>query len=299
MGFFMSFIERISSYSMSYHAIKQTHFVSKKLKPALIEGRFNADKIGEVLATEECHFTIGIDEVGRGPLYGSVVVAGLILPSNWVKGLDVLCNDNLLKNKLADTPLANLTDSKKLSDKKRQALIHPIKNEALAYVLVDVPANVIDEINIFQATMLGMRLAGEHLMHVIQNEWQTQSLAKQISVKTSPKFTLAIDGNKLPRFDWAKMAELGILQNNIACEAWVKGDARHPAIAGASVLAKVARDNDLINDAKLHPEYGLDKHKGYPTKAHLQAIAEHGVLPKHRRSFKPVRDAIQGTIVSQ
>ena len=108
-------------------------------------------------------------------------------------------------------------------------------------------------------------------------------------------FNLLIDGNKVPDLDSQLLQHYNIgpeLKHSVNAEAWVKGDARHSAIAAASVLAKVSRDRQLIKDGAAHPGYGLEGHKGYPTKAHIEAIQKLGVLPQHRRSFKPVQEAL-------
>ena len=153
-------------------------------------------------------------------------------------------------------PIVGLNDSKKLSEKKRQLLSKEIKQKALAWSVGRASPKEIDEINILHATMLAMKRAVEALQIVPDK--------------------ILVDGNRVP--DWQYSAE-----------AIVKGDALHPEISAASIIAKVARDQDMIDlDAK-HPQFGFAKHKGYPTKAHFAAISEHGVLTCHRRSFAPVR----------
>lgn len=232
-------------------------------------------------------FDIGIDEVGRGPLYGSVVVSGAVLPNKWSAEIE--------KNPLQDTVLSTLTDSKKLTEPKRERLFDPIKQHALAYIIVEIPAAVIDEVNILQATMLGMRVAGEQLMIAI-----IEALRSTVTETMEPsvRFNLLVDGNKLPDLDWSLLQQYGVgsfqgSRCSVYGEAWVKGDARHSAIAAASVLAKVSRDRQLIADGAKYPGYGLEGHKGYPTKAHLEAIQQLGVLPQHRRSFKPIQQALE------
>ena len=232
-------------------------------------------------------FDIGIDEVGRGPLYGSVVVSGAILPHKWSAEIE--------QNPLQDTALSILTDSKKLTEAKRERLFAPIKQHALAYIIVEIPSAVIDEVNILQATMLGMRLAGEQLMIAVVDVLRS-SLAD--TTESNIRFNLLVDGNKLPDLDWSLLQQYGIgnfqgSKFSVYGEAWVKGDARHSAIAAASVLAKVSRDRQLIADGATYPGYGLEGHKGYPTKAHIEAIQQLGVLPQHRRSFKPVQQALE------
>ncbi len=214
---------------------------------------------------------IGVDEAGRGPLLGSANVAAAILPSAW-SGL-------IEQQRLLDTPLSLLTDSKQLSEKKRDILYPLLQQQALGYVVATVPAAVIDQINILQATLLGMRLCSEALLATLTSyNFYTQIL---------------FDGNRCPTLNDARLAKLGIAQSNIDCQAWVKGDARHTSIAAASVLAKVSRDLTMYQLDSLYPHYGIAKHKGYPTRAHMQAIDTYGVLPEHRRSFAPVRRALE------
>lgn len=183
----------------------------------------------------------GVDEAGRGPLIGSVVAAAVILDPQ--------------------QPIVGLDDSKKLTDKKRQALAIEIKQKSLAWSVAEASAAEIDELNILQASLLAMQRAIDAL-------------------SPAGEFVL-VDGNRLPK---------SLLLPALAV---VKGDARHPAIAAASILAKVSRDTQLIELDKRYPEYGLAKHKGYPTKAHFAALEEHGVLPEHRRSFTPVKKQLE------
>ena len=174
----------------------------------------------------------GCDEAGRGPLCGPVVAAAVILPRGEM--------------------IEGLNDSKKLTEKKREALFDVICERAVAYAIAEASPAEIDEINILNASMLAMRRAVEAL-----------------SVKAD--FAL-IDGNHSRGFD-------------IPTEAVVKGDAKSASIAAASVLAKVTRDRQCIELDKLYPQYGIAKHKGYPTKDHMDAVREHGVAPIYRKSF--------------
>ena len=178
----------------------------------------------------------GVDEVGRGPLVGDVVTAAVILDPT--------------------KPLAGLADSKKLTDKKRQALAIEIKEKALCYAYGRCNPTEIDELNILHATMLAMTRAVEAL-------------------STQPEFVF-IDGNRLP-----KLA--------MPAQAVVKGDSLVAEISAASILAKVARDDEMIELDKRHPEYGFAGHKGYPTKAHFAALEQYGAIDEHRKSFKPVQ----------
>lgn len=183
----------------------------------------------------------GVDEAGRGPLAGPVVVAAVVLGPG-------------------RTPVNGLDDSKQLSAERREALYARIVERALAWSVVYVEVDEIDRINIFQATMAGMRRAVEAVAHVAE-------LAR-------------IDGNALPR--------------GLPCpaEALIGGDARDRAIMAASILAKVSRDRHMRELHAQWPQYGFDEHKGYGTPAHLAALAAHGPCPQHRRSFAPVRAAL-------
>lgn len=163
-----------------------------------------------------------------------------------------------------ENPIEGLMDSKKLSEKKRQLLSVEIKQHAIAWSIGRANPEEIDTLNILHATMLAMQRA-------------------VLGLKVLPDYVL-VDGNRCPTF----AAEGG----NIASQSVVKGDARVAEISAASILAKVARDDEMIALDKLHPEYGFAQHKGYPTKAHLEKIIEHGVLDNYRRSFKPVANVI-------
>lgn len=185
----------------------------------------------------------GVDEVGRGPIAGPVVAAAVILD--------------------ADKSIEGLNDSKKLSQKKREALAIEIKQQALAWSIGRVDVDVIDQINILQASMLAMKIALE-------------SLFKR------PQFVF-VDGNRNPDVD-------------IPCETVVKGDYYIPAISAASILAKVNRDNEMVEMDQRYPGYGFAQHKGYPTKSHMQSLAELGPLSIHRKSFAPVKIAIENQL---
>ncbi len=182
----------------------------------------------------------GTDEAGRGPLAGNVVAAAVILnPAETIDGLD---------------------DSKKLTEKKRLLLAAEIKQKALAWSVVSVSPQQIDEMNILQASLFAMRTAAENL-------------------KVRPDHVF-VDGNKtLP---------------DCFCDntAIIKGDSRVAEISAASILAKVERDGQMLELHKQYPEYGFDRHKGYPTKLHREVLHEIGPCPEHRRSYAPVRDVM-------
>ncbi|MDO4250543.1 MAG: ribonuclease HII [Moraxella sp.] len=210
------------------------------------------------LPTSHDSAVIGVDEVGRGCLFGHMTVAAVLLPAYLTTALD-----NEQKVMLTDTAFAKLTDSKKLSAKQRVTLATHIKQTA-SYAIVDVSATLIDKLNIHNATLLGMKSAIQAL----------------IQAHTLSHATVLIDGNYAPKLD------VGFLAHTLT--TLTKGDARHSSIACASILAKVHRDTQMCDYANAYPDYAFDKHKGYPTKAHLDALHTHGVLAEHRKSFTPV-----------
>ena len=174
----------------------------------------------------------GCDEAGRGPLCGPVVAAAVILPRGLI--------------------IEGLNDSKKLTEKKREALFDVIKEKAIAYAIAEASAEEIDEINILNASQLAMRRA-----------------VAALPVKAD--FAL-IDGNCSRGFD-------------IPTETIVKGDSRSYSIAAASILAKVTRDRQCVELDKEYPEYNIAKHKGYPTKDHMELVRKYGPSPIHRKTF--------------
>ncbi len=173
----------------------------------------------------------GVDEAGRGPLCGPVCCAAVILDYSHELNVD---------------------DSKKLSEKKRELLYDEIINSALAYKITLIDNGIIDEINILNATLLGMKQAVEQL-------------------NIPPDFVL-VDGNKLPAL-------------HCDARAVIKGDGVSAAIAAASILAKVTRDRYMVELDKQYPQYQLARHKGYGTKLHYEMIKQHGVEHFYRRSF--------------
>lgn len=160
-----------------------------------------------------------------------------------------------------DHPIEGLADSKKLTAKRREVLAEEIKLHAKAWAVVSVSPAEIDNINILQATMLAMKSSVEQL-------------------KITPDHVF-IDGNRCP-------------QISHAVTAIIKGDARVAEISAASIIAKVERDAQMAVLHEQYPQYGFDKHKGYPTKAHMETLAEHGPCPEHRRSYAPVRRCLEG-----
>ena len=188
---------------------------------------------------DETEWVGGVDESGRGPLAGPVYAACVILGPN--------CH------------IEGLTDSKKLSESKRNYLATLIKRRAKAWAIASASVPEIDHLNILQASLLAMQRAVEKLLLI-------------------PSIVL-VDGNQSPR---------------LTCDVRtiIKGDILIPEISAASILAKTARDAEMLQLHKRFPVYGLNHHKGYPTKAHLEALQQHGVSEIHRRSFAPVSTLI-------
>ena len=185
-------------------------------------------------------FIAGVDEVGRGPLVGPVVACAVILPVNY--------------------KLDGLTDSKKLSEKKRELYFDIIMRDAISVNVAECSAKEIDELNIYQASR-------EAMMRAING----------LSVK--PEHVLV---------DAMPLVDLDIPSTSI-----IKGDAKSLSIAAASVIAKVTRDRIMSDLAKVYPNYEFDKHKGYPTKKHLEIIEEYGVLDNYRTTYKPVKKILE------
>ena len=195
----------------------------------------------DLFAPEQFSRIAGVDEVGRGCLAGPVVVAAVILDPN--------------------RPIKGLRDSKKLSAKKRDELAQEIKEKALAWSVAAMGPEVIDKINILQATLEAMKAAVEKL-------------------PVEPDF-VQVDGNKLPKWKWLS-------------EAVVKGDDKVEWISAASIIAKTTRDAYMCKMAELYPQYGFEHHVGYGTAEHLKALKAYGPTPIHRKTFAPVREVING-----
>lgn len=183
-------------------------------------------------------YIVGLDEAGRGPMAGPLVVGAVIFPQGYY-------NDKI-------------NDSKKLTEKKREELYQIIIQEALAYQIEIIDVADVDRLNVYQASKKGMIDAIDHL-----------------SIR--PDYALT---DAMP------------LGDVIEHQAIVKGDAKSLSIGAASILAKVTRDHIMNDYAKIYPEYGFEKHKGYPTKQHKEALKAYGVTPIHRRSFQPVIDVL-------
>ena len=184
-----------------------------------------------------------------------------------VAGVDEVGRGPLIGNVVAaavilnpDKPIQGLADSKKLSARKRDFLYEEIIEKSLAWSVAAATPAEIDELNILQATMLAMKRA-------------------VMNLSIEPGFVY-IDGNRCPEIPYPS-------------EAVVKGDSKVPEISAASILAKVVRDREMEALDQLHPGYGFAKHKGYPTAEHFSALSSLGVLPQHRRSFRPVREQLE------
>jgi len=187
--------------------------------------------------SREFGITAGIDEAGRGPLAGPVVAAAVILD--------------------LDRQIPGINDSKKLTETKREELFNIITSEAKFWSVKIISSSIIDEINILQATLLGMEEA-------------------VFSLGSKPDICL-IDGNKIPK-------KLMGFSKSI-----IKGDSQIASIAAASIIAKVTRDRIMIKLHEQFPNYNFKQNKGYPTKEHLAAIDKYGILDCHRRSYKPIQ----------
>lgn len=187
----------------------------------------------------------GIDEAGRGPLAGPVTAAAVILPD--------------------DFEIELLNDSKKLSEKKRNALEILIKEKCIAWSVSHIPHNVIDEINILNASLLAMKNAYESLVTPNGN------------IFSGEVNKIIVDGIYFPKLN---------VNEKIECVAKIKADATEPSVMAASILAKTARDKLMIEYSKIYPEYQYEKHKGYPTKLHKEICKKIGPSPIQRRTFK-------------
>ena len=191
-------------------------------------------------SNEPRHRVAGVDEAGRGPLAGPVVIAAVILPASYgLEGLD---------------------DSKRLSRERREALFPAIKEQAVSFAIEVVAVEEIERLNILRATLIGMQRSVQAL-----NPFPTLVL---------------VDGNRAPE---------------LACEVRtiIEGDHWVPAISAASILAKVTRDGMMERWHSEYPQYGFNRNKGYPTPEHLQRLKEFGPCPIHRKTFAPVRDALE------
>lgn len=163
-----------------------------------------------------------------------------------------------------DRPIDGLADSKTLTAKRREALFERICREARGWAIASASVAEIDRYNILQASMLAMTRAVQGL--TLRPDW------------------VWVDGNHYPR---------GLREADYHGQAMIKGDAILACVSAASILAKVARDRDCLRLHQCYPEYGFDRHKGYPTAQHRRALAQHGASPEHRRSFAPVRAVLQ------
>lgn len=192
------------------------------------------------LEKEGIQYIGGVDEVGRGPLIGPVVAACCVLP--------------------ADFHLEGLTDSKKLSEKKREKFYDYIKEHALAYGIGEVSPERIDEVNIYQAT--------KEAMHMAIKQVQDQIPLEHVLIDAMP------------------------LELDIPSTSIIKGDAKSISIAAASVLAKVTRDRMMIELDQKYPMYGFASHKGYPTKKHIEAIHQYGLIDGYRKTYGPIKEMV-------
>ena len=202
---------------------------------------FDNYKYEKELRNNGIKYIAGVDEVGRGPLVGPVVAACVVLPEEF--------------------NLDGLTDSKKLSEKKRDFYFEEVKRQALGYGIGIIDEKKIDEVNIYEATKLAMKEAIEECKKMCKIE--------HVLIDAMP------------------------LELDVPTTSIIKGDLKSITISAASVIAKVTRDRMLDELHEKFPMYDFKKNKGYPTKKHLEAILEYGILPEHRRSYGPVKNYIE------
>lgn len=200
----------------------------------------------ERFAIENKLAVIGVDEAGRGPLFGPVVAGAVLLHP--------------------ESPIEGLACSKTLSEKKRTALYPEIQSRARAWAISQSSVEEIDQLNILQASLLAMKRA-------------VDLVVEQSGLEESQLLVL-VDGNKVPKWPYR-------------AQSVVKGDVYVPAISAGSILAKVWRDQWCKTQAESYPQYKLESHMGYPTSQHMELLRTHGPSPLHRKSFRPVKEALE------
>lgn len=203
--------------------------------------KFDLYKYEKELYEKGINYIGGVDEVGRGPLVGPVVTACVVLPKDFV--------------------LVGLNDSKQLSEKKRDEYYKYIKEHAIACEIGIIGPEIIDEVNIYEATKLAMKQAIDKVNKKIKLE--------HVLIDAMP------------------------LELNIPTTSIIKGDAKSISIAAASVIAKVTRDKMMYELDKIYPQYGFKSHKGYPTKKHIEAINKYGLIEGYRKTYGPVKKIIE------
>jgi ribonuclease HII len=227
---------------------------------------------------------IGTDEVGRGPLCGPVVAAAVMLRNFQfpISNFQSSTNEQIFNDPMWDL----VRDSKKLSEKQRESVWNFIhENFYIGIGLCD--HETIDRINILEASFLSMKKAVQDLLRKIPNDknqmsnkFQNENTKYDIQ---NTKYMILVDGNKkIPNFSYEQRAIIG-------------GDKLVKSISAASIVAKVTRDRIMADFHLKYPQYGLDKHKGYGTKLHMDALTKYGPCPIHRKSFAPVKKALKGT----
>jgi len=204
--------------------------------------KYNLYQYENELYEKGINYIGGVDEVGRGPLIGPVVTACVVLPK--------------------DFKLEGLNDSKQLSEKKRNIFFEYIKEHAIACEVGIIGPEIIDEVNIYEATKLAMKQAIEKVQKKVNLE--------HVLIDAMP------------------------LELDIPTTSIIKGDAKSISIAAASVIAKVTRDKMMYELDEIYPQYGFKSHKGYPTKKHLEAIKQYGLIDGYRKTYGPVKELIGG-----
>jgi ribonuclease HII len=232
------------------------------------------DRSTEYSLSSGYEHVIGVDEAGRGPLAGPVVVAACFIPRELSNSIDAV-----------------IQDSKKMTEEQRDVGYEVLMSEPrIKYAVSIVSHTEIDEMNILQASLTGMRRATIELLDILRNESMNtitkkgkpkQQSADPKNLFSASSFLVLVDGNKVP----ASMP--------IECKAIVKGDSRVYSIAAASIIAKVVRDKLMVDLDKEYPQYNFAKHKGYPTAEHRALVMQHGPCPYHRLTYGPVRAALE------
>ena len=216
---------------------------------------------------------IGVDEAGRGPLAGPVVAAAAIVPTN----------------------IPGIVDSKKITNEDERERLYEelLSSPGIRYAVAIVSPRRIDEINILQATLEGMKMAVEAVMKI--DSETRKGIEKNVASAVRNEISYVITGgtatNNIANESYYALIDGNKIPKDISCpsESLVKGDGREYSIGAASIIAKVTRDRLMHEYDKLYPKYNLSQHKGYPTAAHMDAVKEFGASPIHRRTFAPLK----------
>ena len=254
-------------------------------------------KLEKELLEQGYEVVIGVDEAGRGPLCGPVVACAVTLRNNQLSStkIQIITNDQNSNNQKLRTTNYELRtmemwdlvrDSKKLSEKQREKVFDFIhENFYVGVGLCD--HETIDRINILEASFLAMKKAVSDLVRNVERRTSNVDRKNSISYKLEARSCILVDGNKaIPNFSMEQKAIIG-------------GDKIVKSISAASIIAKVTRDRIMLEMHKKYPQYGFDKHKGYGTKMHMDALQKHGPCEIHRKSFAPVKESLMKIYTSK